>query len=536
MLGWLRFWKKDRKPQVPAAPTARDGVLVRGGTWKNTAAQAPRVPALDDNDAAYDQERLICRLASTDAAVRQSAAAELERRGDRAAEAVPALVHATVSGDATVRQAAGAVLSQILSRLNPEVRPGLEGAALVTELASRCADVRQRAADRLVELGAAVVPLLLHPLADYTDATLQVTVARMLARMGAAAAEAVRPLMHELDSESPLVRQAAADALGAIGPGASAALTALAVKLADWHPAVRRAAARALARVGDTAYRGVPALIQLLADREVSVGEAAIEALANIGSAAVPCIIDTLEARDVRRVDESLHQRLQVSEWFDRPPADAFEREQLHTLRKADWHWHHAHADDLRLEMLQEALLRVIAKIGAPAAPAAAAVTDLLANPSTRVRRSGATALGQLGPPARSAMAALAVTLMDDAEPVRQAALEALPRIDQNWPASAELRDLLERLASNLNKNGTPGRAAADALVAAGEAAVPVLVRALASADRIEREAAATALGRLGPRAQAAVPALRSALEDSHGWLREAVAKALRQVEPDGVK
>jgi HEAT repeat protein len=512
--------------------------LVRGGQWTNTAAQAPPLPDRDDNNAAYELDRLLCRLASDDAAVRQAAAVELElgnRRGDWAAEAVPALVHAGVNGDAGLRQAAGAALAQILFRLEPELRPALEGAALVAELASRGADVQQRVADRLVELGAAVVPLLLHPLTDYTNATQQVTVARILARIGPAAADAMRPLIHELDSESPLVRQAAADALGDIGPGATAALTALAVKLTDWHPAVRRAAARAVARVGDTMHRGVPALIQLLADREESVCEAAIEALAHIGSAAVACMIHTLEARDVRRVDEALHQRLQVSAWFDRPPDDDFGRKQLHTLRKADWQWHHAHADDLRLEMLHEALLRVIARIGAPAAPAVSAVTDLLPHPSMRVRRSAAIALGEIGPPARSALATLGVTVMDDSEPVRQAAIAALPRIDQNWPASVELRDLLERLASNLNKNGTPGRAAVDALVAAGAAAVPVLVRALVSADRMEREAAATALGRLGPRAQAAVPALRSALDDSHGWLREAVANALREIQADCV-
>jgi HEAT repeat protein len=57
------------------------------------------------------------------------------------------------------------------------------------------------------------------------------------------------------------------------------------------------------------------------------------------------------------------------------------------------------------------------------------------------------------------------------------------------------------------------------------------LAEALASGDRVLREAAATALGRIGPGARAAIPALVKATRDSHGWVREAALQALRKIE-----
>jgi HEAT repeat protein len=320
-----------------------------------------------------------------------------------------------------------------------------------------------------------------------------------------------------------------------MGASAGAALAALTVTLTDWHPRVRQTAARSLARVGGVAGQAVPALIQLLADRDEGVREAAVESLARIGPDAVLGLVETVEARQVSRADELLRQRLRVTEWYDHPPRDDFEAEQLHTLRKADWCWRYAVDDDLRLEMLHEAVLRVLGKIGPAAGAAVPAVAGALAYPSGRVRREAAAALGQIGVQARPVLPTLALALLDDAEPVRKSTAEALGQIHPDWAALVEMHEVVARLAADLKQNGPRGVAAVDALVAAGNAGVPLLVQALASDDRIEREAAATALGRLGPRAEAALPALRLALQDSHGWVRDAAAKALRQIVPGTV-
>ncbi|MBL4687306.1 MAG: HEAT repeat domain-containing protein, partial [Nannocystaceae bacterium] len=60
------------------------------------------------------------------------------------------------------------------------------------------------------------------------------------------------------------------------------------------------------------------------------------------------------------------------------------------------------------------------------------------------------------------------------------------------------------------------------------------LARRLASSDRDEREAAAVALGQLGPRAEPAIAALQKTVLDPDLDVRVAAVKALARVGPPG--
>ena len=51
--------------------------------------------------------------------------------------------------------------------------------------------------------------------------------------------------------------------------------------------------------------------------------------------------------------------------------------------------------------------------------------------------------------------------------------------------------------------------------------------------DRVAKEHAAIALGRIGPAAEAAIPALTKALEDDNRWVRDQARKALERIDPD---
>jgi HEAT repeat protein len=171
-------------------------------------------------------------------------------------------------------------------------------------------------------------------------------------------------------------------------------------------------------------------------------------------------------------------------------------------------------------------------------------------HPDDAVREKAAIAIGKLGPRARSAVPLLTEMLYDKSWYVREAAAQALERIDPHVkavgrPPGKLLRreDVLNRHALEiiLTKMGPGSKSAAMALaeastdddgdvrVAAVEAlirmradanqAVPVLVMQLKSnTGHIPRRYALTALGKIAPVAKDAVPEMAKLLNDRSLW------------------
>jgi HEAT repeat protein len=138
---------------------------------------------------------------------------------------------------------------------------------------------------------------------------------------------------------------------------------------------------------------------------------------------------------------------------------------------------------------------KLLACFRAEAAPAVPALSKLLKDPDSDVRRKAALALGVIGPEGKRAAPVLMEILKDD---------DAL----LDHPAAAFA---LGRLGQH------------------GAVAVPVLVGALRAESDLTRGAAAAALGQIGPRARAAQPALRRALRDASQDVRTCGALALLQ-------
>ncbi len=143
-------------------------------------------------------------------------------------------------------------------------------------------------------------------------------------------------------------------------------------------------------------------------------------------------------------------------------------------------------------------------------------------------RWQAAKALGELGAGAREAIPALAAKLADPDLAVRHAALwalakigpESVPALSQALRAPAGQARILRRpVALELGRLG----------------GIEPLAEALAHDQQgIVRQAAAEALGKLGPPAKAAVPALVSALEkDPWPAVRRFAAESLGWLGPD---
>jgi HEAT repeat protein len=183
-----------------------------------------------------------------------------------------------------------------------------------------------------------------------------------------------------------------------------------------------------------------------------------------------------------------------------------------------------------------------------------------LQDPEVVVREEAILVLGDLGPAARDTVPDLTKLLKDARMPVRLKAAAALVRIDRQQAKVAvpvlceglkngSLQDRLQTVQV-LGQIGPEGNDAVvpllevliDAepnlrnlagmsLTQIGVAAVPALKDTLGHKDASMRQAAAEALGRLGPRAKDATPALKERLKDDDVLTRVRSAQALWQIE-----
>jgi len=190
--------------------------------------------------------------------------------------------------------------------------------ALTSALSDSNQDVQEAAAVALGHLGlnaAAAVPMLLdlagHRLgASDTSAggayknvdALRVAAIHTLGILGAigVAPTSKQALVGILDDVNSRVRLAAVNALAQAGASAAAAAPMLAANASDECPLLRAAAATALGRIGQASVNhGLPALISCLRDSDPTVRVAAAVALGQLGSHAGPSVSDlTVSTQD----------------------------------------------------------------------------------------------------------------------------------------------------------------------------------------------------------------------------------------------
>jgi HEAT repeat protein len=309
--------------------------------------------------------------------------------------------------------------------------------ALLPSLKSKWAADRARAAGRLGELGPGAEEAAgeLCLLLFDSDQAVRIQAARALGRIRAGGA--VPFLLAALPSKKGELRRTIQSALSVIG---KPAVGPLATALRDPQAEVREVAAQALGAIGSDAAGAVPGLVLTLQDRSALVRWSAAEALGKIGApAGVKPLVAALKDRE-------------------------------------------------RVLSYQAAL--ALGRIGKPAVPELRAA---LAHKSPLVRRHAALALGKVGPGAAPAIAPLVAALNDDDQVVRYESSQALARFGPRaflpllralGHASPEARILA---AETLVQMGAPARAAADDLR-----------KVLRDKDRLARQAAAMALGRIG--------------------------------------
>lgn len=380
-------------------------------------------------------------------------------------------------------------------------------------------------------IGLPAVPDLVNVLSDEEDTVGKIYIMRLLARIGPGAASAVPELMRALDSQFLQSRIAAADALSTLGPAAEVAVPALIAGLTDSFADGRQAMAACLACLGAASEPAMPALLPLLADQKEGVRRAAADALEQIGPSTVPALIEIVQMRDMQRLQVWFESMIKVSQWYTKSEPVVCLTDLERSLNNLSWTAYEIREEQASLEAAQVAAVRVLGKLGPAASAAVPAIAQALADPNSDIKLAAIRTLGQIGLDANSAIPDLVQFLVHNDEPFREAAIEALRNIDQDWGSDPLLASTIVDFAERLSETGRPREIAVDAIVIIGAATVPALIDVLESRDRVARQNAANALGRIGVGAKAAISALTRALEDDHPWVQNEAVKALAKID-----
>lgn len=296
------------------------------------------------------------------------------------------------------------------------------------------------------------LPALTAALLD-PDPAARAKAARDLGRLGWLARDALPALAAAATDADPRVREAAAQAVGVMGPEAVPTLAAL---LLHKDKYVRRHAVWGLGRSGPAARVVVPDLCRALKDRDPRTASGAAQALGGMGAAgadAVPALAEAMRGTNIVLCRLAARALSQIG-----PPA-------LETLTD-----HLGHSDPFvrgesalavgwmgpAAAAAVPALARVVRGAGRAASPSGerklAAVGSGVMTPTgppdagevppeELCRVYAAQALGRIGPTAANAAGALRAATRADTAGLRQAARQALKRIEGGPPSgSSEAR------------------------------------------------------------------------------------------------
>ena len=287
----------------------------------------------------------------------------------------------------------------------------------------------------------------------------------------------------------------------------------------------RKSAVEALSRLDDA--RAVRPLIASLKDPDTHVRASAVEAIGRINNPeAVEAVICALK-------DEFTPVRVTAAEVLGRLGGPKVFTPLTVALRDKAW--------DVR-----RAAVEGLARLGEP--KVLEHLVPLFKDPDADVRLSTIRAMATLKD--ERAIPALIIALTDEQRPVREAASNALLRIDQYWDQSEAAQSVMPELeAAHRSREYWVRQAASEVLARIAQAramsrgpeeeataamaqapmAVQVLVGLLRDSDRDFRLAAAEALGRLGD--ERVAMALGTARQDIDRWVQSAANTAWEEIQ-----
>jgi HEAT repeat protein len=289
------------------------------------------------------------------------------------------------------------------------------------------------------------------------DEEVRLTAALTLKGSREAAAGAIAELTRALHDRNPAVRRTAAEALGPLDEKGAAAGPALTGLIADRVAGVRAAAAAALAHVAPRDKKAAHAIVRMLKDPDAGVRRAAAEALGQMaytGLPTDPAVVSGL--RDALRDGELMvRERAVWALGYVRHPDTVPDLVGLLRAEHKDLRSSALHSLGMLGSMAKAAVPEMVevlrsdpenreitawslARMGPAAAPAVPALIECLDEAREGIRNQAARTLRDIGPAAAEAVEPLATLLTHDKDwGVRCYAAEALGAIGPAAKAAA---------------------------------------------------------------------------------------------------
>jgi HEAT repeat protein len=614
---YLRQAVHDQDPDIRRAATlglvslGKTGVLLLNdavhdndrGVIKSALLELTRAK----HQAAPSIDALVAILEGNDAELQDEAMRVIVEMGDAAQPAVPHLTRILSSSDPKIRSSA----CWALGRIGPVAKTAMPALArlLGTESYARWAllkidvdsglvyliDSLNEASDNeqnsiaydLSEYSTQAAPLLLSALRRH-NTNGRLGVVKALATVKDPDDSTISALVSVFERDESTVRVEAIQALVRFGSDSDLITSTLSRAFNDPDPAVRFAL---LDSIRSDNYKGTPspnALIERLADPDIKVREAAARALTDAGHASISSLIRGL---DDQRQSVREYSVLALGHLGRRESSDELRASVPYLVLALRYHdpglfrfaiWTHGPteyygriSDSLRtvgpatknevpalanaltynVEEVREAAAIELGRIGRDAVAAVPALLSALEDKDPRVREAAIVALGKVGSEAHSALPPLTAILSigrstsdDDVVEISNkrdvaSLVQSFRRADRS--GRAKLAVLLGQvgaqsgasalLIESLNDYDPDVReAASTALEKMGSAAIPALIEGLKSPNAKIRAACCLVLSKLGPAAKPAVDALVVAATDASPDVGAAAIDALGLIGPVG--
>jgi len=336
-------------------------------------------------------------------------------------------------------------------------------------------------------------------------------------RLGPAGKSLVPAALAQLSSTSPGVRFAAAEFVGTLEPAEAAKQVPQLAKLAaDPEPEIRRKVGNVLEKLGPVAAPAAEAIgAALKAEKDEAVREQFVDALLAMGPTAKPAVVGL--APLLADAASSLQLRLKVIDALIRTDPASKDAAAALILAAGD-----------RDALIRKAAAGALARLSPLPDDARTVLVKMMKTDSNgSVQLAATRALALAGPRAAGAKADLEAAATSKLPAAAFWAKVALAGVNGDvTKASGTIRDGLK------DRNGLVRAAAADALALVGPTAadVPALMKISREPAVGAGEAAARAIGMVGPAAKDAVPRLIELVAIPDTPTRVAAAEALVKI------
>ena len=517
---------------------------------------------------------LVTLLRNENPGIRANTAWALGIIGPSAVEAAPVLVNALYDADHLVREAAASSLGKIGSRDTGTVN------ALIKALKDPDFSVGHNAAAALAKIGDSAVPELLRQVPDkglpyYKANQLRETLRGIFRSMGASAVpallegirqkdegirdnaylglrsiaaeakDAVPALAGSLNDENATVRMLAAGTLGTIGSQAKEALPGIIVLLKDTDFRVRSSAAQAIVGIGAESKQAIPGLIGMVGSNDQRDNISASIAIGSIGpeaKSAVPALILMLKNKDINVSEHAAEALGKIGPEAKAaiPGLKELMKDRPSLRAKAVWSLFKISGSKEGVKLYESGLkskdpeirdrtVKNLAEIDPTDGKAVPLLREKLKGQDIFGRIEALRVLNKMGTKAKPALPEIIAVLKDnrDDEAMRLAG-EILSKFGSESAVAipvfiefmnSKYRNYQDYSANMLSKIGVP--------------AIPALVDRLKNGETDTKEAAATALGKIGPAAKDAIPALIETTKTvGNHYVKQAAVRAIMLIDP----